>query len=375
MSSNNLKNASSWIGSASGSLDSHDGADLSDGDAAITVTSSIISAHYLNASSGAAESSPAVISPDSNAGTKRWVLLGIRAATAQLTSGTSVNEFSTDGTLAGNSDDAIPTEKAVKTYVDNEISGVSALSNFGGYVDRPSFAYKDTDEIYINPGRYEHNGTSQQMAYWNSQLTFQFGPGGSNAGSSALAASDWYYLYIDDSAVVSLGAALLTAAEFVAVTTAPTYSVTKHGWYNGSDRCIGAFLTNASSQIVEFYHDGGEQVFFADEQGSITHTATSWTDVDLSDYVPGFSTKADVGFYTTYDAEDTATFGYWRTNGQTGSTGHRIGIAQDSGADTYRQINTTTVITDSSQVIECLMSNGDASLRIQISGWFFPRGM
>lgn len=32
--------------------------------------------------------------------------------------GTSVNEFSTDGTLAGNSDDAVPTEKAVKTYVD-----------------------------------------------------------------------------------------------------------------------------------------------------------------------------------------------------------------------------------------------------------------
>jgi hypothetical protein len=35
-----------------------------------------------------------------------------------LKSGTDINEFSTDGTLAGNSDDAVPTEKAVKTYVD-----------------------------------------------------------------------------------------------------------------------------------------------------------------------------------------------------------------------------------------------------------------
>jgi len=35
-----------------------------------------------------------------------------------LGSGTGVNEFSIDGTLAGDSDDAIPTEKAVKTYVD-----------------------------------------------------------------------------------------------------------------------------------------------------------------------------------------------------------------------------------------------------------------
>lgn len=31
---------------------------------------------------------------------------------------TAVNEFSTDGTLAGNSDNAVPTEKAVKTYID-----------------------------------------------------------------------------------------------------------------------------------------------------------------------------------------------------------------------------------------------------------------
>ncbi len=33
--------------------------------------------------------------------------------------GASIDEFSTDETLAGNSDDALPTEKAVKTYVDN----------------------------------------------------------------------------------------------------------------------------------------------------------------------------------------------------------------------------------------------------------------
>lgn len=32
--------------------------------------------------------------------------------------GTNINEFSTDGTLSGNSDNAVPTEKAVKTYVD-----------------------------------------------------------------------------------------------------------------------------------------------------------------------------------------------------------------------------------------------------------------
>ena len=38
-----------------------------------------------------------------------------------LTTGASINEFSTDGTLAGDSDIAVPTEQAVKTYVDTEI--------------------------------------------------------------------------------------------------------------------------------------------------------------------------------------------------------------------------------------------------------------
>ena len=40
--------------------------------------------------------------------------------------GTGVSEFSTDGTLAGNSDTVVPTEKAVKLYVDNTaLTGVS----------------------------------------------------------------------------------------------------------------------------------------------------------------------------------------------------------------------------------------------------------
>jgi hypothetical protein len=36
--------------------------------------------------------------------------------------GTTINEYSIDGTLGGNSDNAVPTEKAVKTYVDNVAS-------------------------------------------------------------------------------------------------------------------------------------------------------------------------------------------------------------------------------------------------------------
>jgi hypothetical protein len=65
-------------GGATGSLDGIDGALLADGDICIVAPSSIAVYFYrLNASSGASESSPDIISPDANAGTKRWILTNI----------------------------------------------------------------------------------------------------------------------------------------------------------------------------------------------------------------------------------------------------------------------------------------------------------
>jgi hypothetical protein len=48
------------------------------------------------------------------------IVSGTTASNAiKLATGSAVNEFSIDATLADNSDLAIPTEKAVKTYVDS----------------------------------------------------------------------------------------------------------------------------------------------------------------------------------------------------------------------------------------------------------------
>ncbi len=45
----------------------------------------------------------------------------VTAGKFQLASGTDINEFSIDTDLAGESDDAVPTEKAVKSYVDGKL--------------------------------------------------------------------------------------------------------------------------------------------------------------------------------------------------------------------------------------------------------------
>jgi hypothetical protein len=62
------------IGGGATALDSIDGASLTDGDFAMVTMAGIIYTYKLNASSGAAESSPWIIAPDTNAGTKRWIL-------------------------------------------------------------------------------------------------------------------------------------------------------------------------------------------------------------------------------------------------------------------------------------------------------------
>ena len=51
-----------------------------------------------------------------------------------LKTGASVNELSIDGTLTGNSDDAVPTEQAVKAYVDNNDDRIEQFAYFMGGV-------------------------------------------------------------------------------------------------------------------------------------------------------------------------------------------------------------------------------------------------
>ena len=66
-----------------GSLDTYDGAVLADGFIGLVITDQLSSGVYsaywyrLNASSGASESLPQVIAPNSNAGTKRWELVAV----------------------------------------------------------------------------------------------------------------------------------------------------------------------------------------------------------------------------------------------------------------------------------------------------------
>ena len=80
------------IGGTADALDSIDGAGLTDGDFAHVVADGKIYIYKLDDDSGATESSPGVITPDANAGTKRWILAGER--TTEVTEYCTTDELS-----------------------------------------------------------------------------------------------------------------------------------------------------------------------------------------------------------------------------------------------------------------------------------------
>ena len=253
-------------------------------------------------------------------------------------------------------DDAL---REVKVCVENEFDDIALKLILPGLVIRPKFVYKDADEIYINPGAYHHDGTSEQLVYWDSQLTYTF---------AALGASDWSYLYLDDSAIVTAGTNLLTASEFIDSTTEPAWSAAKHGWYNGNDRCIFAVFTNGSSEILEFFH-AADLVVFADriENQSALDVDTTYLDIGALK-IPKFAIEGIIsGLCTAHNV----TY-YWRTNGQTGSTGHLWGLVQ---VNSYN-VNPGIVVTDASQVIELKNDvGGTETIQVWTEGWRFPEGV
>ena len=89
----NFYGATALTGGTSGCLDAINGALLSDGDMAMVRTLTTAYEYTLDADSAAAASSPGVISPVTNAGTKRWIRsipYGIVSAAANLTAGTLI---------------------------------------------------------------------------------------------------------------------------------------------------------------------------------------------------------------------------------------------------------------------------------------------
>ena len=224
-----------------------------------------------------------------------------------------------------------------------------------GYLERPVFAFVDTDTITIGPGVYHHMGTTDQFVHWDSTLTF----------NATLSGTQFNYLYLDDSEIAKRGLSSITAQELVLSTTAPTYLARRHGWYNGLDRCIGAFRVT-SDAFAGFYHDGGSFLQYATpliDRG--TSDLASAETVAVS--IPAVATRAIITF-------ELAANGAYLLNVGPDANG-LAGVGYGTASVTQR-FRVETFVSSAREIYVTLSDYTNTnSLNIRTNGWFFPAGM
>jgi len=181
------------------------------------------------------------------AGTERAIL---DSSGLKLEIGTSVKEFSTDGTLSDNSDLAVPTEKAVKTYIDSKPS----LPEH--YIHGFTLEYDTTVNFKVNAGSIELKCGQYKST---SPITVTgIATAGNYFEGSPISGAGWVYVYLTNSGLGAIVKLSLNPPQY-ADTLGNTDGIkiyrkvtgTPDIWY----RCIGAIRTNASTQIVKFYQD------------------------------------------------------------------------------------------------------------------------
>lgn len=353
-------------GGGTGALDAEPGASFDDGSTALVVTDGVNYEFRLDASSGVAESTPWTTSmviapdtPDPGNGDERWVLQGIRVASLQLATGVTPTAIA--NSVTGTSATTLITEAGLVSYVTG-IGGLAPTS-FPGYAQRPVFTYVDTDQITIGPARYHHNGTAEQIVGWDEDLDYTL---------SGMSGTDWYYLYLDDTAIVSHGSTTLTASELTHSTTEPTWVAAKGGYYNasdGDDRCIGAFYCSGDN-LVDFSHDGGDRLSITAgiTESPLANITTSERDIALT--IPSFCTQADISIRHRYSSAAASL--YVRKNGYSTTNGYFVSRAYSTSSDITSHL---TVFTDSSQGIELIAGNSGTQAGVETQAYYFPKGL
>lgn len=208
-------------------LDSQDGASLLDNDRAYVAVSGVIYFYRLNASSGAAESSPNIISPDTNAGNKRWILQKISLTDMENLASNSIIGNNTGGA-------ATPlalTVAQVKTLLAIAQADVSGLTT----ASTPTFAGVNLGDTNMN---------DYKEATWTPALTFGGGSTGITYDSQVgrytrIGNTVFFKVYLDLSSKGS-SAGLATVSMPVASTQmAVTCSVA----IDNTDASLGAAFT------------------------------------------------------------------------------------------------------------------------------------
>lgn len=230
--------------------------------------------------------------------------------------------------------------------------------------NRARFVYNGESTAYTIKAAPAAYWCKDKFAYWAADLT--------TAAIGSPAASTWYYLYIDYSAITNRTALTDGTTELVWSSTAPTWNDTYQAYMNGDDRCIFAARTNSTpNNIFDFTHSG-DTVWYGTyindydymDPGELFTTSVSIT-------IPGFAREGIVCFRLDYDSTNSVGL-RWRDPDSSTSEGHVVALVTSSAPRLY---NTVKVVTGSTQLIDIKITGATGNVSIYTEGWCFPVGM
>ena len=205
--------------------------------------------------------------------------------TLTLPNGVSIDEFSDDVTLSGDSDLAVPTEHAVKTYVDSIIVGVTGykISQGDSYVE----VHDTTGTAYID---LAVDGI--QVQYWDAQTTSI--KNGTFSLPIGVAVND-----ISDDSTSALSTQLLTARAIHELSFNPWQLISSDSTADVNTR-ISVNTSSSEINITLPYNPSfGDEISILDN--SLTFGTNNCTLIRNGDYIEGIDedyildfTRADV---------------------------------------------------------------------------------
>jgi len=212
--------------------------------------------------------------------------------------------------------------------------------------------YNNTTSVKVNPGTLFHGTTKINKTSIATLTLATAGDWWDGATDDYSGGAGWCYIGVNSSGDIKfLGANPPDKAD-----TSGNTDGTKLYWYDSSAywRVIGAIRVNTSNQVDYKFYQEGDKIFYTVRQIALNNgTALTYTDVDLSSYIPDITQLV----YLTVDGNSTAH--YLRVNGET----------TDWIYPTSNQDYACWIPTDSSRKIEYKEDPSAAGLDIYVNGY------
>ena len=240
---------------------------------------------------------------------------------------------------------------------------IAALTRIVGQLHRARFEKAGATSLKLYSGVYDLDSKGK-IVKWSGTIT-----------KSVTVVNGWNYVYLDSSAINP--DIDLTATEILVSGTAPTYSGSKRGWYNGEDRCIFVFY-GKSGAIWNFHHNH-EYVFYTDQIANNTNiTSNGWTTHAVT--VPPLDVHAELTFKTRAQGGYPLSSEFLMRHNS--GNGQNVGRAEAGNGElddghTISKVRQLTYVNGGAASVQIYKSGGDSTNRGELytNGFYLPDGM